>query len=116
MKRPFLLTVIGTLFAFSTLSAIESPEGRAIFESKKCNLCHKQDVESIGPSIMKIGKFYRGNEMGLVSYLKGEAEPAIYPKRAAAMQPQLVKIRALGDEKISDLARFFLLSVEREDL
>lgn len=115
MKRT-LSTVAGCLLAASVAHAVDFPQGRTIFEAKKCNLCHKPDVESIGPSIDKIARQYRGNEAGLVAYLKGEAEAIIYPERAAAMKPQLVKIRAIGDEKISFIARYILLSIEREDL
>jgi len=91
--------------------------GKEIFESNGCTMCHQDKMETVGPSIDKIGMYYSGKENDLVSYLKGEGNAIIYPERANVMQPQLLKIRHLMEEETRALARYLSTAYNfREDM
>lgn len=105
-----LLTWSGLLFA-----SVDKNSGAVIFNERGCTMCHAMDVEMIGPSIRTIGIRYSGNENGLVAYLKGQAQPIVYPERDATMRPQLVKIANLYEEEYRSLARYLITTFMRTD-
>ncbi len=110
-KLIFGLSITATLFL--TSAAADNTAGKNIFEAKGCVLCHKKDVDTIGPSIKTIGKSYTGKISGLITYLKGQGTPVVDPARAAVMNPQLIKIRTLSEEDMRALAEHFLSLSER---
>jgi len=110
-KLIFSLSLTTTLFL--TNAVAENAVGKSIFEAKGCVMCHKPDVDTIGPSIKTIGKSYTGKISGLITYLKGQGAPVVDPARAPVMNPQLVKIRTLSEEDMRALAEHLLSLSER---
>ncbi|MEN8146741.1 MAG: c-type cytochrome [Campylobacterota bacterium] len=105
------LSITTTLFL--TSAAAENTTGKSIFEAKGCVMCHKPDVDTIGPSLKTIGKSYMGKISGLITYLQGQGTPIVDPARAPVMNPQLVKIRTLSEEDMRALAEHLLSLSER---
>ncbi|MCK4737990.1 MAG: c-type cytochrome [Sulfurimonas sp.] len=111
MKKIILSLFVSMLFlADATAKDAILNKGKSIFEAKGCAVCHKSDVELIGPSLKNIAKVYTGKEKELVSYLKSQGKPIIYPKRAAVMNPQLVKMKALLGDDIRAIAAYLVSS------
>lgn len=106
MKKIIVGTVVGAWMLLGTAAA--NNVGQSVFESNGCVMCHKPNMEGVGPSLQQIGMHYSGKENALVSYLKGETQAIIYPERAAVMQPQLVKIRNLYEDEVRSLARYLI--------
>ena len=110
-KLIFGLSLTTTLFL--TNAVAENAAGKTIFEAKGCVMCHKPDVDTIGPSLKTIGGSYMGKISGLITYLKGQGAPVVDPARATVMNPQLVKIRTLSEEDMRALAEHLLSLSER---
>ncbi|MDQ1340056.1 MAG: cytochrome c [Campylobacterota bacterium] len=111
------LIFIGAFLICSSLFGDSREKGKEIFLSYDCKMCHQDKAETVGPSLDKIGMFYSGKENDLVSYLKGQKKAIIYPERAAAMDPQLIKIRHLMDDEVRALARYLSTAYNyREDM
>jgi cytochrome c551/c552 len=104
------LTIVVFLCLFFAAALSANQQGKAIFKSKGCALCHKQDGPSRGsiPSLSELAKAYRGQKDRLIQYLKGSADPILIPKRAIAMKRPLRKTKALSDSERSALADFIL--------
>ncbi len=76
-------------------------------------MCHKQDIDTIGPSLQTIAITYSGKESTLIPYLKGEGTPIVDPSRASVMNPQLLKIRTLFEEDMRALAEYMISASDR---
>ncbi len=94
-------------------AAAENAEGKTIFEAKGCVACHKQDVDTIGPSLQTIAISYSGKEDTLIPYLSGQGTPIVDPTRASVMNPQLLKIRTLFAEDMRALAEYIISAADR---
>lgn len=114
MKK-LILGLSTAILLFSDASAENqmAKKGQEIFESYGCAVCHKKDVDTIGPSLQTIAKAYLGKETTLVSYLRGQSAPIVEPERAPVMNPQLVKVKSLFDEDMEALATYIISSNDR---
>ena len=56
MKTRILVAIIIALSVSAT--AFAAGDGEALFNSKKCNSCHKLDAKSVGPSLKAISAKY----------------------------------------------------------
>ncbi len=101
------------LTSFAILVSANAQNGENIFNSKNCLLCHKKDVDAVGPSLMNIAKAYAGKQKELMSYLQSNAAPIIDPKRAAVMNPQLAKIKTLSDKDMKALTTYIISAADR---
>ncbi len=115
MKKLLFSFVLGTLFCVTSVNAwnpINSEsavvDGSASFETNGCTMCHDENMEKMGPSLMTIRMSYGGDENALVSFFKGETPARVYPAKVAIMQPQLMKIQTLYENEIRALARYVL--------
>ncbi|MCF6309325.1 MAG: c-type cytochrome [Sulfurimonas sp.] len=109
MKKIILSLSISMLFlANATAKDAVLDKGKSIFEAKSCVLCHKPETELIGPSLKRIAKAYKGKQAALVDYLKSQGKPIIFPKRAAVMNPQLIKTKILLGDDIRALATYLI--------
>ena len=108
MKKLILGLSFGMLFL--TNATLQADEGQVIFEAKGCALCHKKDMDTIGPSLMNIANIYAGKEADLLAYLKGQGTPIVDPARAHVMNPQLVKIRTLFEEDLHAITTYIIKS------
>ena len=114
MKKFILGLSFGMLFLTNaTAQDISAENGKKIFEAKGCAICHKKDMDTIGPSLQTIATAYIGKEDTLVNYLRGQGTPIVEPIRAPVMNPQLVKIRTLFDEDMNSLATYIVSASDR---
>ncbi|MCW8895578.1 c-type cytochrome [Sulfurimonas sp.] len=113
--RKFILVLSFTTLFVGSISAQDAvaKKGQGIFESKGCAVCHKKDIDTIGPSLQTIATAYVGKETSLLSYLRGQGTPIVEPARAPVMDPQLVKIRSLFDEDMQALATYLISANDR---
>ena len=112
MKKLILGLSLATIL-FSCNAFAENLKGKSIFKEKGCVLCHKSDVDTIGPSLKTIATGYTGKMSALITYLQGQGAAVIDPARASVMNPQLVKIRTLAEEDIRAIAEHIMVSSER---
>ena len=111
--QKLIFTIIFTASLLSTCANAQNTNGKAIFDSKNCGLCHKKDLDNIGPSLKTISKAYSSKQKELMSYLQSNSAPIIAPKRAAVMNPQLAKIKTLSEKDIKDLTIYFISISDR---
>lgn len=102
-----------TATLFLANATAENEEGKRIFEAKGCVTCHKQDVDTIGPSLQTIAISYSGKEETMVPYLMGQGTPIVDPTRASVMNPQLLKIRTLFEEDMRALTEYIISAADR---
>ncbi len=112
MKKLIVSLVLAQAFLISNAVA-EDNKGQEIFEAKGCAICHKSDIDTIGPSLKTIASHYLGKERDLLSYLKGQGTPIIDPARASVMDPQLIKIRSLFEDEMKALAEYMVSANDR---
>ncbi|MDQ1264703.1 MAG: cytochrome c [Campylobacterota bacterium] len=109
MKKIISGLAVCTMFASAVFAQdISAEKGKQIFEAKGCAVCHKKDMDTIGPSIAAIARGYLGKEKEMISYLRGQGQPIVDPMRASVMNPQLVKIRTLFDPDMQALATYII--------
>ncbi|MCK9472113.1 c-type cytochrome [Sulfurimonas sp.] len=114
MKKTIVGLSISTLFLCNIWAQdISAQRGQVIFETKGCVTCHKDDIDTIGPSLSTIAREYLGKERELLSYLRGQAPAIIDPARAPVMDPQLVKIRSLFDPDMQALTMYIISANDR---
>ncbi len=106
MKRFFAAAVL----ILSSAAAFAAVDGKELFNNKtnRCAICHKETKDAVGPSLKTIAEFYKNNPDQLRAFLKGEAEPIIWPDRFNMMKPQMGKLKAMSDEEIDALVEFIL--------
>ena len=85
-------------------------EGKEMFDSLNCGMCHKPDSGKTTPSLNEIADSYKGKEGQLLDYLKGEAEPVVNPGKKEIMKRYIEKTKSLKEEKRKALADFILRS------
>ena len=112
MKKIILGLSLVTII-FMTNANAKNAQGEAMFQAKGCAVCHKKDMDTIGPSLATIATAYAGKESTIIAYLKGSGTPIVDPARAPVMNPQLVKIRTLFDEDMKALAEHIISSNDR---
>ncbi len=83
-------------------------DGKTLFESNGCTMCHDTNMETVGPSLITIRMSYGMDENALMDFFKGNAEARVYPAKASMMRPQLSKIRNLYEDEQRALARYIL--------
>ena len=114
MKKLIIgISVAATLFIANANA--ENKNGQVIFEAKGCALCHKKDMDTVGPSLKTIAIGYAGKESTLVTYLQGKGTAIVDPSRAAVMNPQLVKIKTLFDQDLKAVAEYIISANDRSN-
>lgn len=107
------LSLTATMLALSAYANPQTDNGKTIFESKGCALCHKSDVDTIGPSLRTIATAYTGKGTEIVSYLQGQGTPIVDPARASVMNPQLAKMKTLFDKDLKAVAEYIISANDR---
>ena len=103
----YLALVIFTILLLSGLEA-KAEDGKDVFESLHCGICHKVDTGKTNPSLMEIAEAYKGKESQLMSYLQGESESVVRPEKRGIMKGYIKKTKTLPDEERKSLADFIL--------
>ena len=89
---------------------VGAEEGKAIFKSLHCGVCHRLDKGSASrPSLKEIAQGYHGKEEQLISFLRGESEPTIRPGKGAVMKRYIKKTKRLSDSDRKALADYLLM-------
>lgn len=107
MKKLILGLSLSTIFLVN-IFAQDTQGGRAMFESNGCVVCHKLEMDTIGPSLKTIAYAYAGKEMNMLTYLKGQGTPIVDPARASVMNPQLLKIRTMFEEDLHAISTYII--------
>ncbi len=107
MKKLIFILVLNTIF-FMNISAQDTNNGKALFEANGCAVCHKPDMDAMGPSLRTIANAYAGREVDMLSYLKGDRAPIVDPARASIMEPQLVKLRTMFEEDLHAISTYLI--------
>ncbi len=104
MKKVTVMAIAAAL----SVSSVFASEGEKIFKSKGCTVCHKANINTVGPSLKHISEVYKQKNGDLVAYLKGNAKAIVDPSKAAMMKNYLKPLKSLSDEQIKALADFIL--------
>ncbi len=103
MFKKIVFGVVSVGFLISTSMAAD---GKAIFKSKGCSMCHKETVNSVGPSVKHIAEVYGGDVNKMLAYLKGEHPAIVDTKKAAMMNRFLKKLHSLSEGDLKALAEY----------
>ena len=109
MKKLIFSLGLSSIFLVN-ISAQDTQNGKAMFEAKGCAVCHKPNMDTIGPSLRTIANAYAGREMDMLTYLKGQGTPIVDPARASMMNPQLAKIRTMFEEDLHAISTYIISS------
>ncbi len=101
------ISILVLAFALAITAEATAENGAALFESLKCNMCHKPDKKAAAISLAEIGKTYSDKDQ-LVKFFNGEIKPLIESEKYGMMRPQLQKIKALPNDKKEELAEYVL--------
>ena len=87
-------------------------QGEALFKSNGCPLCHHPEEDrmeqGLGPSLAQVAEAYRGDSDAMQAFLRGKAEPRVFPEHFVIMKGRLVRIASLSDEHLNALVEFIL--------
>ena len=106
------IPVIVMLTLVMQTAEIKAENGKAVFESLHCGICHKADKGKSNPSLTEISKAYNGDENGIISYLRGEAEPIVNKERSSVMKRYIEKTGSLSPDDLKSLVEYILNSGE----
>ncbi len=103
MVKKFLFGILSVSVLAGSSFAVD---GKTIFKQKGCTACHKETINTVGPSVKKIAEVYKGDVNKMIAYLKGEHPAIVDPKKAAMMKRFLGKLKSLSDEELKALATY----------
>lgn len=108
MSKRLLLAV----FFLAVPIAVPANDGEALFKANRCTLCHHPEEnkmeQGLGPSLMQIVAVYRGEPGAMRAFLRGKAEPRLYPEHYVIMKGQLSRIVGLSDDDLNAIVQFIL--------
>jgi cytochrome c551/c552 len=87
---------------------VQASNGQGVFDSLHCGNCHKVDTGKTNPSLKEIARSYKGKEKQLTSYLNGETESIVNPRKGSMMKRYVNKTKALTEDERRALADFIL--------
>ena len=82
--------------------------GKELFKSNGCVACHQPTETVVGPALNVISAAYEGNEAGMISFFKEEAEAIVDPAQFAIMQANLAVTKAMSDEDLTALTDYIM--------
>ncbi|MDX8379417.1 MAG: c-type cytochrome [Gallionella sp.] len=97
------LALIATL-SFSA-TAFASNHGEELFKSSGCNVCHKIDTKSVGPSFKSIGLKYKGDKAAQVKLEKKVRHGGSGSFGSMSMPPTTSRV---SDESIATIVKWAL--------
>ena len=103
----YLILIVFTILLF-VVPDVKAEDGKDIFESLHCGICHKVDRGKTNPSLQEITQAYSGNENQLVIYLQGETDPIVKPEKGGTMKRYIEKTKSLSESERKALADFIL--------
>lgn len=105
--------VIASIMSATLLSGgLFAADGKTLFTQKGCTACHDMNQDraamGLGPSIKMVSKAYKGNKAGLISFLKGEGQPKIYPDKYPTMKGQIAMTKTLPAADLDAIASYLI--------
>ncbi len=102
MMRIFFvfITVLGISFSSFGISGI------GIFNRKGCGVCHKENINTIGPSVKEISRAYKGKEKSLKEFLRGKREPILEPDENSLMKKFIKKTKNLSEKELDAIVKY----------
>ncbi len=88
--------------------SVQKIDGRKLFSSKGCTVCHKEKLDTVGPSLAKISSKYNGDKDKLIKFLKGKHPAIVDPARYTMMKPQISITKQMSDAELDALADYIL--------
>lgn len=82
-------------------------DGKAVFDSLYCSICHKPHEGVTGVTLPQIARAYKNPEH-LMQYFNGKTEAIVEPSKSSIMWGQLKKIQKLPEAKQKALADYIL--------
>ncbi len=83
-------------------------DGRKLFSSKGCTVCHKENLDTVGPALSKIAKKYNGDKDSLIQFLRGKHPAIVDPARYTMMKPQISITKQMSEDELNALADYIL--------
>ncbi len=91
-----------------TKPPVQQIDGRRLFSSKGCTVCHKEKLDTVGPSLAKISTKYNGDKDRLIKFLRGKHPAIVDPARYTMMKPQISITKQMSEAELSALADYIL--------
>jgi len=104
----YLILFVLSGFLLIGLNANAEQEGKEVFDSLHCAMCHKPDTGTSSPSLKEMSAVYTGKESQLLGYFKGEVESIMTPAKKETMKRYIEKTKELKAEDQKRLADFIL--------
>lgn len=83
-------------------------DGRKLFSAKGCTVCHKEKLDTVGPSLAKISSKYNGDKGSLIQFFKGKHPAVVDPARYTMMKPQISITKNMSEQELNALADYIL--------
>ncbi len=87
---------------------VQKIDGRKLFSSKGCTVCHKEKLDTVGPALAKISAKYNGDRDSLIKFLRGKHPAIVDPARYTMMKPQIDITKKMSDAEINALVDYIL--------
>lgn len=110
MKKIVVATAVvsATLFAGGLFAA----DGKTLFSQKGCTACHDLNQDraamGLGPAIKQISAKYKGDSNAVVTFLKGQGKPRVYPDKYPTMQGQIAITKTLPQAELEAIAKYLV--------
>lgn len=105
--RKYSTVILLVIFSFCAFNVVADDE-KPVFNSLKCNICHKPDTGKAYPSLKEIATGYNGDQEKLTSYLQGKSEPILNKKKGKSMERYIEKTKALSEDEMKSLVEYIL--------
>jgi cytochrome c len=99
-------TFLTFLIIFGITYSSFGMSGIGIFKRHGCGVCHKETINTIGPSVKKISEFYKGNKKALKEYLLGKRPPIVEPDKAQLMNKFIKKTKNYSDKELDAIVNY----------
>ena len=90
------------------MPVIKTVDGKTLFVSKGCTICHTNKENSIGPKTKIIADAYKGKRDLLIKFFKKESKPIVDPSTFSIMAANLFITKKMSDKELSELADYIL--------
>ncbi len=80
--------------------------GIGFFKRQGCGVCHKETINTIGPSLKEISEAYKGNKKALKEYLLGKRKPIVEPEKASLMEKFIKKTKNFSEKELNAIVEY----------
>ena len=94
------------LIIFSISFSSFGMSGIGFFKRQGCGVCHKETINTIGPSVKEISEAYKGNKQALKEYLQGKRKPIVEPKKSSLMERFIRKTKNFSEKELNAIVEY----------